>query len=119
RDDLGRLALVAFLVFPVARLDAPLDVDLAALAQVLAADLGEPRPGDDAVPLGAVLPVAVPVLEPLVGGDRERGDRLPALRIAELRGATYVAHDDDFVDAGHGFSLSVVVRVRRRRQATG
>src|SRR5678816_3706486 len=40
RDDLGGLALLSFLVLPLARLQAALDVDRAALVEVLPAVLG-------------------------------------------------------------------------------
>src|ERR1041385_2763373 len=51
-DDLGGLALLSFLVLPLAGLQATLDVDLAALVQVLAAILGRAAPHHDTVPLG-------------------------------------------------------------------
>ena len=51
-DDLGGVLLDAVLVGPLARLQAPFDVDRAALLQVLAGDLGELVVEDDAVPLG-------------------------------------------------------------------
>jgi hypothetical protein len=47
---------------------AAFDVDLAALLQILAGDLGQPLPEHHVVPLGAVLPLAVFALEALVRG---------------------------------------------------
>src|SRR5687768_17259391 len=41
RDDLGGITLVALFVLPLARAQAPLDVDLRALAQVFRSDLGQ------------------------------------------------------------------------------
>src|SRR5688500_3189604 len=73
-DDLGRVALLPFLVRPLARLQAALDVDRAALVQVLPAVLRGAAPGDDAVPLGPLLG-RLPVLAPeaLVRVQREVG----------------------------------------------
>ena len=50
RDDLGGVALLSLLVLPLAGADAPFDVDLAALGEVLARDLGGacPTPPRDA-----------------------------------------------------------------------
>src|SRR5690606_13314151 len=55
--DLGGLALGAVLVLPVPGAQRALDVDGAALAQVLRAQLGRLAPGHHAVPLGALLAV--------------------------------------------------------------
>jgi hypothetical protein len=52
-----------------------LDVDLAALVEVLTNDFGGAVPSDQVVPFGAVLPLAVLVLVTLVGGQGELGDR--------------------------------------------
>src|SRR4051794_28901221 len=41
-DDLGRVAVLALLVLPLARADAALDVDLRALLQIFARDLRQP-----------------------------------------------------------------------------
>ena len=57
-DELGGVALLAVLVLPLAGLDAALDVDLGALAQVFRGALGLLAPGDDAEPLGLFLPLA-------------------------------------------------------------
>src|SRR5919109_1003892 len=57
-DDLGRVALVALLVLPLAGAQAPLDVDLRALAQVLAGDLREAAEQRHPMPLGALLLLA-------------------------------------------------------------
>ena len=54
-DDLGGVLLDAVLVVPLARLQAPLDVDRAALLQVLAGDLGQAVVEDDAVPFGLLV----------------------------------------------------------------
>src|ERR1043165_8109228 len=55
-DDLGAVALLAGLFgVPAVGADGALDVDELSLAEILAADLAEARPGDDVVPLGAFL----------------------------------------------------------------
>src|SRR5688500_2790950 len=58
--DLGRVARLIFLVLPLPVFDAPLDVDLVALLDVLLDDVGQLRPlgvpADAAVPLGLLLP---------------------------------------------------------------
>ena len=63
----------AGLVVPRAGLQASLDVDLAALLQIFAGNLGQALPEHDVVPLGAVLPFAGLVFEALVGGDGQLG----------------------------------------------
>ena len=45
------------------------DVDLAALGEILARDLGLAAEADDLVPLGLLLAVAVTVAPPAVGGE--------------------------------------------------
>src|SRR5690606_22079838 len=57
-DDVGGVALDAFLVGVLVGLKSPLDVHLAALAQVLARNLGQPAEELDSVPLGAFLLLA-------------------------------------------------------------
>src|SRR5213075_3371385 len=51
-DDLGAVAVLAFLVLPLPRADASLDVDLRALLQVFAGDLSKAAEKSDAVPFG-------------------------------------------------------------------
>ena len=58
-DELGGVALVAGLVFPLAGLDATLDVDLVALAQALRGPLGLLAPDHDPEPLGLFLPLTL------------------------------------------------------------
>src|SRR5262249_59401594 len=57
-DDLGRVALLAFLVLPLARAQRPLDIDLRAFLQVLAGDLREAVEEHHTVPLGTLLLLA-------------------------------------------------------------
>src|SRR5262245_40192706 len=101
RHDLGRIALLPLLILPLTGADAALDVDLAALGEVLADDLGLPSPHHHAVPLGGFLLLAALVGPLLGGGDAEVRDRLLALRVAQLRVRAEVADQDHFVDATH------------------
>ena len=75
-NDLSGIALLAFLVLPLARLQATFDVDLAALLEVLARDLGKSAEEGDAMPLGALLLRAGLVLPLIGGGDADVGDGL-------------------------------------------
>src|SRR5262249_59480868 len=85
RDDLGDVALLAFLVVVLAAADGALDEDLPAFREVLATALGLLPPHDDVVPLGAVLALAL-LIGPLLGGrEREARDGTTARREAELR----------------------------------
>src|SRR4029077_8249695 len=74
--DLGRRPLVAVLVVPFARRQRALDVHLAALLEVLTADLGLVAPADDPVPFGPLLLRAGLVRPLLVGREREVADRV-------------------------------------------
>ena len=101
-DDLGDVLLVAFLVVVRAGLDAALDEDLAALGEVLRADLGALAPHHDAVPLGALLALTVLVVPALAGRDAQLADALPARRVPHVGIGAEVSDEDDFVDStGH------------------
>src|SRR5262245_30820844 len=67
-DDLGGVAVVAFLVLPLARADLAFDVDLRALAQVLRRDLGQAVEHDDVVPFRRFLVLARLLVAPLFRG---------------------------------------------------
>src|SRR6185436_1128423 len=56
--DLRGVALLPFLVGPLAGLQPSFDVDLLALGEVLVQALGGLAPVNDAVPLGLLLPLA-------------------------------------------------------------
>ena len=102
RLDLGGVPLVAVAVGPLAGLQVTLDVDLAALAKVLAGDLGLLAPHHDAVPLGTFLSLAR-LVGPLLGGrHREVRDRGAALGVTHLRIASEIADQHHLVQAGHG-----------------
>src|SRR5260221_8019740 len=96
--DLGRVAVLAFLVLPFARAQAALDIDLRALLQILARHLGEAPEERDAMPFGRFLHLAARLVLPLVGGgDTDVDDRLAARQIARLWIRSQIADDDDLV----------------------
>ncbi len=71
-DDLGGVTVVALLILPLARAQTALDVDLRALAQVLARDFGQAAEEGDAVPLGLLLHLTgLLVLPALAGSDAQ------------------------------------------------
>src|SRR5258708_14286476 len=70
--DLGHVFLLAAgLIVPGVGLQAPFDIDLTALLQILACNFGGARPGGNVVPLSSVLPVAFFVFESVVCGQAE------------------------------------------------
>src|SRR5204862_2117862 len=98
-DDLGGVVFLAFLVGPLARLQAPFDIDRASLFQVLAGDLGEPVEERDPVPFGLFDLVARVLGFPgAAGGDADVADGVAVRCIAHLGIAAEVADEDHFVD---------------------
>src|SRR2546423_2871376 len=65
-DDFGGVAILPFLVLPLSRLQASLDIDLTSLFQIFAGDFRLATEKDDAVPFGLFLFLAGLVL-PRVG----------------------------------------------------
>src|SRR5262249_820969 len=102
-DDLGRIALVALLVLPLARAQAALDVHLRALAQVLGRNLRQAPEECDPVPLGALLLLPALLGAPaLARGDAQVRDRGARGHGARLRVRAQIADENDLVDAaGH------------------
>jgi len=100
-DDLGRVFLLARLVGPFAGLQLALDVDLRALPQILLGHLGQPLvEDDDAVPFGALAPLAGVAVLPVLGGrDRKMNDLGAVLGAAGFRVATEIPDQDHLVDA--------------------
>src|SRR5262249_20763733 len=96
-DDLRRESLLALLVLPLARLDAPFNADLATLRQVLAGDLGLLAEHDHAMPLGRLLLLAVPIGPALGRRDSQIRDGLAALGETHLRIGSQIANQDHFV----------------------
>src|ERR1700682_1910098 len=97
-DDFGGVAILPFLVLPLSRLQASLDVDLAAFFQILAGDFGLPPEKDDAVPLGLFLLLAGLVFPRVRSGEANIGDGIAAGRIPGLRIAAEVADQNHLVD---------------------
>ena len=88
---------------PARVVQATLDRDLRALADVLGDVGAEAVEAGDAVPLGLLLDLAGVLVGPLGrGGDRERGDVAAGLGVAADRVGAGVADDDD--EVGHGGS---------------
>src|SRR6266480_2977170 len=98
-DDLGAVAfLPGLLVLPAVGAIGSFDVDQRALAQVLPADLRQAGPGDDVVPLGALLLLAALVGEFLVGGHGELGHGLSTGGGTNLGVLSKAPYENDFVD---------------------
>jgi hypothetical protein len=98
--DLGLVLLfTAGLIVPGAGLDLSFDKKLGAFFDVVADDLGGALEADDIVPLGLVGPVALSVLLPVGGGEREAGDGHAAGGGTNLGVFADVAEKEDFVDA--------------------
>ena len=111
--DLRRRLLVPVLVLPAPGPELAFEEDLAALGEVLLAELGQLAEDLDPVPLRPVGGFARRGIEkPLVGGHRERGDPAVLLgKAAHLRLAAEPADEDDLVqavDVSH-FSLSSLI----------
>jgi hypothetical protein len=84
-DDLGALTLLRILGFPLACLQTSLDIDLAAFAEILAADFCELSPSDNIVILRALLLLALRIRPLLVGSDAKRTNILSRGRCPEFR----------------------------------
>ena len=109
QDDLGGVLVLAGLVGPLACLQGALEVDLAALLQVLLDHAAKPVTEDrDAVPLGALLAlVGAAVLPGLARGEGEARDLVAGLGVADLRVLAEVADQRDLVEASsHDLILS-------------
>src|SRR5256714_12308397 len=108
-DDLGRVALVPLLVLPLACAQASLDVDLRALAQVLAGDFRQAPEERDAVPFGPLLLLTGLLVAPaLAGRHAQVRDRGSGGHRAGLGIGPQVSNDDDLVDATrHGVFLGI------------
>src|SRR5579872_611199 len=93
------LFLAGLFVVPRMGSQAAFDVNLAAFFQVLASDLRSACPCSNVVPLGAILPLAIFILEALVSGKRELGYRRSAGGVFKFRILAQISNKNDFVDA--------------------
>ena len=91
----GTLDTVFALIFSA--LDAALQINLAAFAQVLAGDFGQTAVHGDVVPFGTLYALAVAVVPSFAGGDAEIADGLAVGHVADFGVATETADKDDFV----------------------
>src|SRR4029450_10065154 len=97
-DDLGRVAILAFLVLPFARLQPAFDIDRTAFLQILAGDLGQPVVEHDAVPFGLFLLFAGRLVLPLARcRDGDVADRRSARCVTRFRITAEIADDDHLV----------------------
>src|SRR5690606_25601532 len=101
-DDLGRPAILAFLVLPLAGLQVALDVAGAAFLEVLAGDLGESVEEHHPVPFGFLATLAGLLVLPVArGGEGDVADCRAIGRVADLGVATEVPDQDHLVDRCH------------------
>ena len=98
--DLRGVAVLAFLVLPLARAQLAFDVNLRALAQVFGGDLGQAAEHRDLVPLRAVLLLAGLLVFPrLRGRESQVRDGTAARHVARLGVFAEIADENDLVDA--------------------
>src|SRR5665213_2308788 len=122
--DLGLVALgPRVLVVPRAGLEAALDVDHAALLEVLAAELGELAvagvPHHDVVVVGVLAALAAGILAVAIGGDGQVADGGSAGCEAQLRVAGEAADEHHAVErAGHQVSSSSAMRTAAGTSST-
>src|SRR5690606_36125137 len=101
-DNLGRPAILAFLVLPLAGLKVALDVAGAAFLEVLAGDLGESVEEHHPVPFGFLATLAGLLVLPVArGGEGDVADCRAIGRVADLGVATEVPDQDHLVDRCH------------------
>ena len=97
-DDFRHPALDVLLVGVLPRVEPSFDVDLTALAQIVARNLGGPAEADDAVPLDLIAEGAVGVLDAAARGEGQLRDDVAAAGGVHLGIAAEVADEDYFVD---------------------
>src|SRR5262245_17588108 len=104
QHDLGRIAVLAVLALPLARLQLAFDVNFGTLLQVLLGDPAQPFVEDHhGVPLCLFAPLSRRLVAPsLGGGNAQVGDGTAVLRTADLGILAEIANQDDLVDGtGH------------------
>src|SRR5262245_16809879 len=104
QHDLGRIAVLAVLALPLARLQLAFDVNFGTLLQVLLGDPAQPFVEDHhGVPLCLFAPLSRRLIAPgLGGGDAQVGNGTAVLRTADLGILAEIANQNDLVDGtGH------------------
>src|ERR1700675_3111774 len=96
-DDFRAISLLAFFVLPFSCLNAALNIYERPLLQILLTYLCQLPPGDDFVPLRALLALAVFVFVRVVRSDGKIGNCLPAARVARFWIAAETAYEDGFI----------------------
>ena len=109
QHDLGRVAVLAVLVLPFARLQRAFEINLRAFLEVLLGDLGEALAEDhDAMPFGLLAPLAGCLVAPAFRGrDPQIDDRAAVLGAADFGVGAQIADENDLVDAACHRSLSI------------
>src|SRR5690349_2079129 len=101
--DLRRIPRLPVLVLPLTVLDAPFDVDLVTLLDVLLDDVGQLRtlgiPNDAAMPLRLFLTVALRGIPRAARRQREAGDAVSAVRRSNLGIRAEISDQGDLVQA--------------------
>ena len=98
--DLSDISLNGIAIFPHARAQVPLDVELCALADIFLSHLGIASPHDNVVPLGALgnlNPIAVGK-SALSRSQRERGHRLSLRHIPHFRVTPHMSQENYFIN---------------------
>ena len=105
--DVERGPLLAVVALELAGLEAALDEDAVALAELLGGALGAVAEDADAEPVGALVdPAALVVGLAVADGDGELGHRPAAGGVAHLRVAAQVADDHDLAERHREASVS-------------
>src|SRR5580765_166309 len=109
QHDLGRVAVLAVLVLPFARLQRAFEINLRAFLEVLLGNLGEALAADDdAMPFGLLAPFAGCLVAPAFRGrDPQIDDRAAVLSAADFGVGAQIADENDLVDAACHRSLSI------------
>src|SRR5262249_5286686 len=100
QHDLCRIAVLAGLVLPFACLELPFEVNLRTLLEILLGDLCKILvEDDDAVPFGALAPLAASFVTPaLARCHAQIDDGTAILGVADFRIGAEIAHQYDLVD---------------------
>src|SRR3989338_3508088 len=114
-DDFRAVPFLAILPLPLAGLDAAVNVDFTALAEILSADVGQLAPGDDVVKLRLFLFLAGGIRPAVVGGDAEVGDVLPARGGPDFRIAGQVSDDHGAIEVHNPLVINECADVVGRR----